>query len=327
MEFAVVLVPMGLLFLGAAFLAVIQIPGMARQGVTARRNRQTQQLMTQLTQQVALAHTELYQRARQLEDLSRRLELSNRELSRLNNMKSKFLSMVVHDMRTPLMTVQGFSTALAGRADPASAEILGHIHRATGRMAELMADLTDLAVIEAGKLRMEMRPFDLSRTVRELAPGLQLLARRKGVELSIEEMPASLAMTGDGARLAQALQNLLNNAVKFTLPGGRVGVRVRAEASTAWVAVRDTGPGIHASERQMIFEKFYQSAHQKDEALRRQGWGLGLSIAAEIVRAHRGTLGVESAGLGRGSTFYFRVPLQQTGAGRRGSGAGGRMTA
>ena len=308
------LAPLLVLFLGAAFLAAVQIPGMARHGVQMRRSQQTQRLMMQLTQQVALAHTELYQRARQLEDLAKRLELSNRELARLNNMKSKFLSMVVHDLRSPLMTVQGFTQALTTGARGPQAEMLGHIRNAAQRMNGLVADLTDLAVIEAGKLRMERGDFDLSRAVRELIPGMTLQARKKGVALSVEELPAELRMTGDAFRLTQVLQNLVGNAVKFTPAGGRVALRVRGEGGRAAVYVRDTGPGIHPAERQAIFEKFYQSAHQ-DETARRQGWGLGLSIAGEIVRAHRGEIGVQSAGLGKGSTFYFKVPIHQT-AGR-----------
>jgi len=309
----VALVPAFLLLLGAALLVISQISGFMQFTYFSNRRRQANWMLSQVLDQIAMAQGQLYQRAQELEQLSRRLELTNQELSRLNSMKSKFLSMVVHDLRTPLTTIQGFSQILARGMDPRRREFVQHIQTATERMNSLMSDLTDLAVIEAGRLKMSMQPFDFCAMVRELLAGSALVAREKGVELSVAEMPESVWVVGDRLRLSQVLQNLVNNAVKFTPAGGKVWVRMRVEADRLLVQVRDTGPGIHPSERKAIFEKFYQSAHLKDEKVKRQGWGLGLSIASEVVGAHRGTIGVESPGLGKGATFYFKIPLTQPG--------------
>jgi two-component system sensor histidine kinase BarA len=312
MELMVVaLVPLALLVIGAAFLVVSQVAGFFQSLNYTSRQAQSNRFLSQAMEEIAVAQSQLYQHARDLENLSQKLQLSNQELARLNSMKSKFLSMVVHDMRTPLTTIQGFSQLLSTRTDPKQREYLQHIVNASQRMGLLMSDLTDLAMFEAGKLKMNMIPFDFVQLSRELLPEMALIAQKKGVELVVQEMPESLVVVGDRFRLSQVLQNFLNNAVKFTPPGGKVWVRLRPEGERALVQVRDTGPGIHPNERRLVFEKFYQSAHQKDESVKKQGWGLGLSIASEIVRAHRGTIGVESAGLGKGATFFFRVPLNQ----------------
>ena len=102
--------------------------------------------------------------------------------------------------------------------------------------------------------------------------------------------------------------NLLNNAIKFTPAGKKVELTMRREGKGFGAYVKDAGIGIHPSETKRIFEKFYQAKYQKDEKLRKQGWGLGLSIAQEVVRAHKGTIGATSPGLGKGSTFWFKVP-------------------
>jgi signal transduction histidine kinase len=122
-------------------------------------------------------------------------------------------------------------------------------------------------------------------------------------------MPAKFMINGDRFRLSQVLMNLLNNAIKFTPVGKRVELTLRAEGHSAAAYVKDSGIGIHPSETKKIFEKFYQAKYQKDGKLRKQGWGLGLSIAQEVVRAHKGQIGAASPGLGKGSTFWFRIPV------------------
>lgn len=156
---------------------------------------------------------------------------------------------------------------------------------------------------------MEKAVFDFSYVARDILPGILINAQKRGVELLVHPLPEGLLINGDRFRLSQALMNLLNNAVKFTPPGKRVELTLRAEASGAGAYVKDAGIGIHASEIKLVFEKFYQARYQKDEKLRKQGWGLGLSIANEIIRGHKGEIAATSPGLGRGATFYFRVPV------------------
>lgn len=310
MEFlAIIFIPMILLLLGTGFLVVSQVSGFVQSGVLNRRQHFSNMIIQQYMVQIAVAQSQIFQRGRELEVLSSKLVLSNQELGRLNEMKSKFLSMVVHDVRTPLASIRGFSELLLKKnVGVKEAQYLKNIVSSTDQLGRLIADLTDLAMIEAGKLKMERTIIEFSDIARDIIPGISINAQKKGVELIVNELPFSCPVEGDKFRLSQVLMNLLNNAIKFTPAGKRVELTMRREGKYLAAYVKDSGIGIHPSETKMIFEKFYQAKYQKDEKLRRQGWGLGLSIAQEVVRAHKGDIGAVSPGLGKGATFWFRIP-------------------
>jgi signal transduction histidine kinase len=254
----------------------------------------------------------LGRRNRQLAALAGKLDLSAQELERLNDMKSKFLSMVVHDVRSPLAAIRGYSELLSRKMPGEKEKIqFGNIIGATDQLNRLISDLTDLAMIEAGKLTMTPAPFDLRLIAADILPGIRVRATEKNVVINYFESPSPVQMNGDRFRLGQVLMNLLTNALKFTPAGGRIDLTITAEGARAGVYVKDSGIGVHPSETKKIFEKFYQAKYQKDANLRKQGWGLGLSIATEIIRAHKGEIAATSQGLGKGSTFYYRVPLLQ----------------
>lgn len=311
MEFlAIVVVPMLLLMAGAGVLVVSQVSGFMQSSSLNQRQHFSNMVIQQYMIQIGMAQTQIFQRSRQLEALSSKLALSNQELGRLNDMKTKFLSMVVHDVRTPLASIRGFSELLMKReVGEREKQYLKNIVGSTDQLGHLIADLTDLAMIEAGKLKMEKAVFDFSYVARDILPGILINAQKRGVELVVHPLPEGLMINGDRFRLSQVLMNLLNNAIKFTPPGKHVELTLRAEGPGAAAYVKDAGIGIHMSETKLIFEKFYQARHQKDEKLRKQGWGLGLSIASEIIKGHKGEIAATSPGLGRGSTFHFRVPV------------------
>ncbi|MBI4656020.1 MAG: sensor histidine kinase [Elusimicrobia bacterium] len=104
--------------------------------------------------------------------------------------------------------------------------------------------------------------------------------------------------------------NLLNNSLKFTPPGGKIEIRTKSEGRFIGVYVKDAGIGMDPGETKKIFAKFYQVKSLKDEALKKQGWGLGLAIANEIIRLHKGQIGAQSQGPGKGSTFWFKIPIK-----------------
>jgi signal transduction histidine kinase len=306
---AIIFVPVMLLLLGAGFLVVSQVSGFLQSSSLNRRQHFSNQIIQQYMAQIVVAQSQIAQRGRELEVLSSKLMLSNQELGRLNDMKSKFLSMVVHDVRTPLASIRGFSELLMKKSvGEKEAQYLKNIVLSTDQLGHLIADLTDLAMIEAGKLKMENKVFDYADVARDILPGISINAQKKGVELIVNELPAGCQINGDKFRLSQVLMNLLNNAIKFTPAGKRIELTIRREGKHYAAYVRDSGIGVHPSETKRIFEKFYQAKHQKDEKLRKQGWGLGLSIAQEVIRAHKGEIGAVSPGLGKGSTFWFRVP-------------------
>lgn len=305
----IIIVPFLIMMAGASFLVVAQVSSFVQSGSLNRRQSISNTLIQQYMTQITVAQSQIFQRSRELAVLSTKLSLSNQELASLNAMKSKFLSMVVHDVRTPLASIRGFSELLLKRnVGEKEAQYLKNIVLSTEQLGRLIADLTDLAMIEAGKLKMQSAIIEYGDIARDILPGLSINAQKKGVELVVTELPAACPMFGDKFRLSQVLMNLINNAIKFTPAGRRVELTMRREGRFLSAYVKDSGIGIHPSETKRIFEKFYQAKCQKDEQLRKQGWGLGLSIAQEIVRAHKGEIGATSPGLGKGSTFWFKVP-------------------
>lgn len=312
MEIIVIaIITLSLFLLGAGFLVVAQVSGFMQSTFFNQRRNFSNRVIQQYMERIALAQGQLYQRKQELEGMSVQLSLSNQELGRLNDMKSKFLSMVVHDVRTPLASIRGFSELLIKKnVGEKEAAYLKNIVSSTDQLGRLIADLTDLAMIEAGKLKMEKTLFDFPEMAKDILPGLSINAQKKDVELVVREFPEGVLVDGDKFRLSQVFMNLVNNAVKFTPAGKRVEVSFRREGKYMVTLVKDAGIGIHPTEIKKIFEKFYQAKYQKDAALRKQGWGLGLSIAQEVVRAHKGEIGAASPGLGKGSTFWFKIPVK-----------------
>ncbi len=312
MEIIVIaIITLSLFLLGAGFLVVAQVSGFMQSTFFNQRRNFSNRVIQQYMERIALAQGQLYQRKQELEGMSVQLSLSNQELGRLNDMKSKFLSMVVHDVRTPLASIRGFSELLIKKnIGEKEAAYLKNIVSSTDQLGRLIADLTDLAMIEAGKLKMEKTLFDFPEMAKDILPGLSINAQKKDVELVVREFPEGVLVDGDKFRLSQVFMNLVNNAVKFTPAGKRVEVSFRREGKYMVTLVKDAGIGIHPTEIKKIFEKFYQAKYQKDEKLRKQGWGLGLSIAQEVVRAHKGEIGAASPGLGKGSTFWFKIPVK-----------------
>jgi signal transduction histidine kinase len=311
MEVLVIIVlPLLLMLAGGGILVVSQVSNFMQSSSLNRRQHYSNMIIQQNMVQIAMAQNQVFQRSKQLEALSSKLALSNQELASLNEMKSKFLSMVVHDVRTPLASIRGFSELLIKKnVGEKEAQYLKNIVSSTDQLGRLISDLTDLAMIEAGKLTMEKMIFDSAELARDIIPALSINAQKKGVEFVVAELTEGVMINGDKFRLSQVLMNLLNNAIKFTPVGHRVELAMRRDGRGIAAYVKDSGIGIHPSETKRIFEKFYQAKFQKDAKLRKQGWGLGLSIATEIIRAHKGEIGATSPGLGKGSTFYFRVPF------------------
>ncbi|MBI4656218.1 MAG: HAMP domain-containing histidine kinase [Elusimicrobia bacterium] len=312
MEFVfIIFIPLLLLLLAGGFIVVMQASGFVQSSYMNRKQRVSNMLIQEYIKGLGVAQNQIYQRSRQLESASLQLALSNQQLEQLNEMKSKFLSMVVHDIRTPLASIKGFTGLLAKQMqDKKQTEYLNYVSGSVEHMNRLISDLTDLAMIESGKLKVEKKEFIFAGMIREILPGILMKAGEKGVEVKTAEIPENLRVTGDKFRLSQVVLNLLNNSLKFTPPGGKIEIRTKSEGRFIGVYVKDTGIGMDPGETKKIFAKFYQAKSLKDEALKKQGWGLGLAIANEIIRLHKGQIGAQSQGPGKGSTFWFKIPIK-----------------
>lgn len=264
-------------------------------------------------QQIASLQMQLSGKVSVLEGMVNKLRLSNQELTRLNEIRAKFMSIVAHDLRQPLSSIQGFASVLKmdtpqGGKTNDDQIALNNILKATDNMNMLMTDLMDISMMESGRFKMDGQPFNFNALVSDVVTLQAVNAQKKEINLQLYEYPTEITITADRFRMSQVLNNLIGNAIKFSPKGGKIEVSFYNDNKDVYCQVSDNGPGILHTEKEKIFQKFHQS--DNDRNLKKQGWGLGLSIAQEIVHAHGGDIGVESAGLGQGSLFWFRVPKE-----------------
>jgi signal transduction histidine kinase len=228
------------------------------------------------------------------EAVQRLLSEQNDRLRELDRLKDEFVSLVSHELRTPLTSIRGYIELLLEDLEPSEAgrrRYLEVVDRNSQRLLELVSDLLFLAQVEAGKLAIEREPVDLGLVVDECVEASAPLAESKGITLAahIGRVPS---IDGDRARLAQMLDNLVSNALKFTPKGGRVDVRLDADGDRALLEIEDNGVGIPPEEQDRLFERFFRSSTATENAI--PGTGLGLTITKAIVERHEGGIDVES---------------------------------
>jgi PAS domain S-box-containing protein len=223
--------------------------------------------------------------------------------------RDEVLAVVSHDLRNPVHTIQmsaSFLLEVLGEQPTVDPVLLtkqiGAIRRSALRADRLIRDLMDVTRAERGRLDIDRKAVIVSALLRDASQGIASQADQRGVSVDVEQVDASVRVTGDRDRLLQALDNLLSNAVKFTPMGGLVTLRATTDEQDVCIAVRDTGSGMTTEQQANIFTQFWQ-ARRGD----RRGVGLGLTIVKGIVDAHGGTITLESE-VGRGSTFQIRMP-------------------
>jgi two-component system phosphate regulon sensor histidine kinase PhoR len=233
-------------------------------------------------------------------------------LRRVEEMRADFVANASHELRTPLASLSGFIDTLQGpaRNDEAARErFLAIMKQQATRMARLIDDLLSLSRIELKAHIQPTQSVDLAAIVRQVADGLQPLARDRGVEVAIDAA-ATTRVHGDRDELIRLFENLIENALKYGASGGRVDIMLRHEpgddGTQAVVAVRDYGPGIAPEHLPRLTERFYRVDTAGSRA--QGGTGLGLALVKHILARHRGRLVIESV-LGQGATFTARMPL------------------
>jgi CheY-like chemotaxis protein len=214
-----------------------------------------------------------------------------------------------HELRTPLNAIVGYSRLLRGRllTGPKLDRGLETLERNATALTQIVEDVLDISRIVAGKIRLDVQPVELPGIVHNAVATVQPAADAKGIRIETIVDPRVGPVSGDPGRLQQVVWNLVSNAVKFTLRGGRVQVRVQRLNSHLEVGVSDTGVGIPPEFLPHVFERFRQA----DASLTRKagGLGLGLSIVRNIVEMHGGAVIAESEGEGKGATFRVKLPL------------------
>jgi len=231
------------------------------------------------------------------------------ELRKLERVRRDFVANVSHEFKTPLTAIQGFAeTLLAGALDDPQNRLrfLEIILEHSRRLARLTDDLLKLSKMDADRLELEIRRIGVSQFVESCIETTQRPAAEKDLRISVNLQQPLPDIAADRRRLAEVLQNLLDNAMQYTPAGGQIMVGASADGAEVTFTVSDTGIGIPQADQSRIFERFYRV----DVARSREvgGTGLGLSIAKHLVEAHGGHIWVESE-VGQGSQFHFTVPL------------------
>jgi signal transduction histidine kinase len=239
---------------------------------------------------------------------ARSLASQNERLRRIDRLKDDFVAAVSHELRTPLAATIGFLQTLE-RADlelddAERRELTGIARTQAERLARRVTDLLFVSEVDSGRLVLDYANVDIAALSVECIEALQPLATEKGVRLELDA--DTVPVRGDRARLAQLLDNVVSNALKFTPRNGEIRILARAESGRARLEVSDTGVGIPHAEQARVFDRFYRTTSAADDAV--PGTGLGLSIVKAIVDAHQGAVSVESREAA-GTTIRVELPL------------------
>jgi signal transduction histidine kinase len=244
-----------------------------------------------------------------LTNLHRALAKRNAQLVALNEQKNRFLGMAAHDLRNPLGNIYSLAGFLEEDAELVLSDdqrdFVVTIRETSRFLLDLVTDLLDVAAIEAGHLNLRCELTDLGAIVAASVKTHRLLASNKEIHVDFVAAGSAPPISVDPGKIAQVVNNLIDNAVKFSPRGGSVSVRVAAGAGETVVSVADHGPGIPAGELAGLFKPFGTASVRGSEG--EPSTGLGLSIARRIVEGHGGRIWVESE-VGTGSTFAFSLP-------------------
>lgn len=240
--------------------------------------------------------------------LEAQLRQHSRELEEADQQKDRFLAILAHELRSPLAALSQAGPLL--RLPPTDERrewVAGVVERQTGHMVRLVEDLLDLAKVRRGTLALHRQPTELSRVVALALDISRPLMESREHRLETILPPEPIWVRGDGARLAQVISNLLNNAARYTPVRGQIGLELNAEAGYALLRIRDSGIGISADMLPKVFDLFTQVSSM--DAGPSGGLGIGLALVRNLIEMHDGTVTANSEGLGLGSEFVVHIPL------------------
>lgn len=232
----------------------------------------------------------------------------------VERLKSEFVATVSHELRTPMTSIKGYVEILlmgaAGQLSEQQAHFLQIVKTNTERLAVLVNDLLDISQIESGRVTLKLEPVEIEELVEHSLDELirRIQGSERAVSIEKEFQPNLPRVLADADRLQRVLENLLDNAYQYNLPGGKIRLRLTQAGDEIQVDIQDSGIGINPLDKEQIFERFFRG--ENPLVLGVAGTGLGLSIVYNIIQMHNGRIWIESSGIpGEGSTFSFTLPL------------------
>jgi signal transduction histidine kinase len=237
------------------------------------------------------------------------------EIKTMDNLRRELVANVSHDLRTPLATIQGYIETILIKADTLSEEerkkYMHTIFNSTERLKNLVSELFELSKLEARETKPKLEPFSLAELVQDIQQKNSLLAEEKNIKLEVK-FPYDLPMVyADIGMMEKVIQNLLDNAIKFTQANGNVLIKLTPEKEEILVEIQDTGQGIHQDELLHIFDRYQRN--QRSNQKENEGLGLGLAIVKRIMEVHELEIDVNSIPE-KGTNFSFKIPIHKTGA-------------
>jgi signal transduction histidine kinase len=237
------------------------------------------------------------------------LRKAHQELSELDKLKSDFIAIASHELRTPLAVILGYASFLKEEAQGKLSQHADKVIESGLQLRHIIEDLMNLRYLQQNADDLELRPTPLDTVIGDAATDVQNLLEANGHTLNVS-VPENIKVQVDGILTTMGLTNILNNAIRFTPPGGHISVAAEVRDNhEAWVTISDDGIGIEAEQLERIFEKFYQV---EDHMTRKHGGlGVGLSITKALIEAEGGRIWASSEGLGKGTTITMVLPLAE----------------
>jgi signal transduction histidine kinase len=243
------------------------------------------------------------------------LEQTNKRLEDANRLKTHFISMASHELKTPITSIRGqaqIAIRKLKKQQPPSPELetvctsLEKIDTQTHRLQNLVDDLLDMSVLQSGKINLRLKQCNLTALCEEIVSDQRLLSNRE-IELRVPEK--GLILRADEERVGQVITNLVTNAVKYSPPETPIRVLLTKQTDRTLIAVHNEGDAIPKNQQMRLFELFYRASNAQNSS--KEGWGLGLAISKDIVERHGGRVWVQSVD-GEGTTFFVELPLSST---------------
>ncbi len=265
----------------------------------------------EITEELYVKNLELVNLNKENARLNTELKIANEKLQDLDKLKTEFLSLASHQLRSPLTAIKGYASMVIegdfGQISKEAHDAVERIFQSSQNLAKIVEDLLNVSKIEQGGMKYEMAPFDLTIIARDMTKDLSITAEKKGLKMTFEtDSTKEFMVNGDKEKIRQVILNLIDNSIKYTKEGGEIKVSLKKIDSKVIFAVADSGMGMTPEIKATLFQKF---ARGEGARMNTGGSGLGLYLAKEIVEAHKGHVFVDSEGMGKGSIFSMELDL------------------